>query len=211
MRLLILCLVSVMHLSLSAQKLQYNEITETSDSILSKTFGTELMDFFEIQPRDLILFYSRNKSRLQHKSLRQHKAARTENLKEVWVEYSFTHPNLPASIPDIHFVVELDNELRLINPLDPNRIPRFLKQGEKCNWVEGEDQQNIIDNLKFEKTSKSKFSRIEYHHDDRRYYLNVYSQYGLENGYYLYEIFMIAMDSGETVRHEFKQVHSHIL
>ncbi len=129
-------------LALFSQRIKTLEVVKTSDSILQTKVGERIFKCFKISEGSYYKF--KNSSTYESYGKFLSKKALKKNTTEIWVLYSFRSDDLIAGL-----WVKLDSELKLIEDLELNFIPEFLKNDKPSNFITYQNAKQIaIDSFK---------------------------------------------------------------
>ena len=116
-------------LSVNAQRIETQEIIRISDSILLANTNGRIFDCFQISVGSYYKYQSKNRLAIG-KFLEKRKLK--SNVKEIWVLYSFMcrEEGVRGGV-----WVKLDNNLKLIEPLDLDFIPKFVWENRPSDFM----------------------------------------------------------------------------
>jgi hypothetical protein len=130
MKYLILIFCLFYTLSTNAQKIETNRIVKVSDSILLANTNEKLFGYFQISIGSYYTYQNKNKLNtgkfLTKKKLKQH-------VREIWVLYTFVYPDIEGVRGGSW--IKLDNELKLIEPVKLDYIPKFIWENRPCDFI----------------------------------------------------------------------------
>jgi len=140
MKVFYLILISFCSFNLAAQKINKSEIIKISDSIILSNTNSHLMEFFNSTEGSYCRYKNGKIIKIDKLDLSQ--------IQEIWVHYKFNHPELSPISNGLW--VKLDEDFKLIEPLDLKFIPEFLWKNEAKNFITKEKAKQIAIS-KFEK------------------------------------------------------------
>lgn len=133
-----LIVLSLCSLNLTSQSISKSEILKISDSIVIANTNSHLFKFFTSTEGS----YYRYKNREVTKIGKFDSSQKLRNeIQEIWVHYKFNHPEINGVSNGLW--VKLDENLKLIEPLDLIFIPEFLWKNQSSNFISKEKAKQI--------------------------------------------------------------------
>ena len=117
-------------MNLTAQRIKKSEVLKISDSILLANTNSNLIQFFT-ETEGSYYKYKKGENNRIGKFVTQNKLK--NNIKEIWVHYSFKYSKIAGISNGIW--VKLDQNLKLIEPLNLEFIPEFLWKNKESNFL----------------------------------------------------------------------------
>lgn len=201
MRLSLSILFFCFHIFLSGQTYSFQQVKDSSYSIIEKQIGTELAQFFELPPDNTSIAYENWRGKNKAKWIEAGQKFNTKRLKEVSLFLIFNHPDLPSLDYNISFFIYFDKTLSTLDTFDIFKVPEFIREGRPNDWLPQQERQKIFDAINFEKKGQKILTSITYDRISRKYYFEIKNIYDSKDGYYYYENYWINVISGKIEKH----------
>jgi len=195
------------HLMLSGQIYSFQQIKDSSFSIIKQQVGTELSQYFELAPKSMVIGYENWLGKNRIKWIEPDEEFKTKKLKVVSLLFAFSHPDLPSPDYEIFFLIDLDSTLSTQDTFDLFRIPAFILEGRPKDWLSQQSMQQIADTLSFEKKVQKVVSSITYDSSLKKYFFEVRNRYNSKDDFYFFEIYWINVVTGKIENHFYRDYY----
>ncbi len=207
MRISLSILFFLAHIVLNGQTYSFQQVKDSSYSILESQIGAELAQYFELPHNNLSISYLNWRGKSSTKWIGPGEMLSTKRLKEVSLLLEFKHPDVAPTDITVRYFMCFNGNLALQDTFDLHSIPNFIREGRPNDWLSPQERKEIMDTLIFEKKVQRMLTAITYDKPSRNYYFEVRSIYQSKDGYNYYENYWINIVSGRIEEHFYSKLY----
>ena len=196
--------------NIDAQTYFYEQIQDSAYSCLKQNVGEQNSEFFEFYP-EMVVTYKNWFGREKLKWIEPEQNFSSKRIIDISVCFFLKHPGIETykigkGLKIVHpFRITFDNNIKQTDTFDYERVPRFIIENRKFDWLSNEELTQIINGLEFEKKTKKLNINIVFIETKGKYYFVAESLFGYDKRFDLYECFLIDVVTGEIVLHSIKK------
>lgn len=172
--LLIIFLLTYVCVPIYSQTYLTFEVIEEAESHLKKAVGEELFYYFKLDP-DSYYEYKTKSGKIKLENIINGKRTKGRFVSGKSIRFILYHPDFPYLYVNKRFSVPLTSELKLDSEIILDRIPVFLLEGRKSDWLNEKQLDNIIEQQVLKESIKKPTMRLEFDIKERKYYWIVFN------------------------------------
>lgn len=199
-RLLNIVLLLFISKQLYSQTYLTSEVIEKAESHLKQAVGEELFKYFKLDP-DSYYEYTNKTGKTKWENINKGKKTKGNFVNGESIRFILDHPEFQYLYVDKRISVQLDSDLNLKAEINLDRIPKFLLEGRKSDWLNENQLDKIIENQRLKKSIKNPIKRIEFDNKEREYIWIVFNTLYEEKCYSDVELLHIDPKTGKVLKH----------
>ncbi|MCF1750327.1 hypothetical protein [Mariniradius sediminis] len=177
-----------------------SEVIEKAESHLKQAVGEELFNYFKLDP-DSYYEYKNRTGKTKWENINKGKKTKGDFVNGKNIRFILNHPEFQYQYVDKRISVQLASDLSLNSEINLDRIPKYLLEGRKSDWLNENQLDKIIGNQGLKKSVKNPIKRLEFDFDERKYYWMVFNTLYEEKCYSDEELLHIDPKTGQILKH----------
>ncbi|MDO9551407.1 hypothetical protein [Rhodonellum sp.] len=199
-RLLNILLLVFISAPIYSQTYLTSEVIEKAEFHLKKAVGEDLFYFFKLDPDSYYEYKSRT-GKTRWENINKGKKTKGNFVNGESIRFILYHPEFPYLYVNKRISVQLASDLSLKSEINLDRIPKFLLEGRKSDWLNENQLDKIIKNQGLKKSVKNPIKRLEFDNNERKYYWMVFNTLYEEKCYSDEELLHIDPVTGQVLKH----------
>jgi len=195
--LIVLFFVSI---TLKSQSYLTDDILKKANNSLREAVGDYFFSYLNFDDNSFYQYIDK-KGNVKWARLKKGKRTKGKFLSAKQIVFSCKHPDFEYDFVDKRVYVNLDSSLNLVERIDIERIPKFLLENKKSNWLNRTELNQIIDNQNLKKSVRKINLRLEFDSKKKEYYWIVFNTIAIFDCYSDEEILHLDPVTGKIQKH----------
>lgn len=151
-----------------------SEVIKKAESHLKNAVGEELFNYFNLDP-DSHYEYKNKAGKTKWENINKRKKTKGSFVNGENIRFILDHPEFPYLYVNKIIPVRLASDLNLKTEINLDRIPKFLLEGRKSDWLNENQLDKIIENQCLKESVKLPMKRLEFDTEGKQYYWIVFN------------------------------------
>lgn len=187
-------------ITLKSQSYLADDIIKIAENNLRETVGDYFFSYFKFDENSFYQYQDR-KGNIKWARLKKGRQTKGKFLNAKQVVFIYKHPDFEYDYVNKRVYVHFDSILNLVEKIDIDRIPKFLLENKKSNWLNRTELNQIIDNQNLKKSARKINLRLEFDSRKKEYYWIVFNTIAIFDCYSDEEILHLDPVTGEILKH----------
>ncbi|WP_415799512.1 hypothetical protein, partial [Flavobacterium cucumis] len=138
---------------MKSQSYLADDIIKIAENNLRETVGDYFFSYFKFDENSFYQYQDR-KGNIKWARLKKGRQTKGKFLNAKQVVFIYKHPDFEYDYVNKRVYVHFDSILNLVEKIDIDRIPKFLLENKKSNWLNRTELNQIIDNQNLKKSAR---------------------------------------------------------
>lgn len=176
------------------------DVIEKAESYLKKAVGDDLFNYFKLDPESYYEYKTKT-GKTKWENINNGKKTKGNFVNGKSIRFILDHPEFHYLYVNKRISVPLTSELELESEINLERIPDFLLEGRKSDWLTENELDDIIEQQDLKEAVKKPTKRLELGSKERKYYWYIFNTLYEEKCFSDEEILHLDPKTGFILKH----------